>query len=134
MKRVKLQALYLGAMLVVGITLLVIGYMGDINSMMAGMGTAMTVVCAINLLRLRGIAKDPKRLREMELVQHEERLIFISDKASKAAFAASIGLEYAAMLVMVFLRKEEPASAIGFLVCGQLLLYVLFSRIYSKKY
>ena len=82
MKRVKLQALYLGAMLVVGITLLVIGYMGDINSMMAGMGTAMTVVCAINLLRLRGIAKDPKRLREMELVQHEERLIFISDKAS----------------------------------------------------
>lgn len=134
MKRLKQQALYLGAMLLAGITMTVIGYMGNINSMMAGMGTAMTVVCVINLLKLRSIAKDPKRLREMELVQQEERLIFISDKASKAAFTAAVGLEYAALLVMVFLRKEETASALGFLVCGQLLLYVLFNRIYSKKY
>ena len=134
MKKIKQQAIYLGAMLLVGITMVVIAYTSDLNSMMAGMGTALVTVCAINLIRLRNIAKDPQRVRQMEIAQHEERSLFISNLAAKAAMVTTIGLEYAVMLVMVFLRKDEMASALGFLVCGQLLIYIFFSKYYSKKY
>jgi len=134
MKKIKQQAIYLGAMLLVGITIVIIAYTGDLNSMMAGMGTALVTVCTINLIRLRNIAKDPQRLRQMEIAQHEERNIYISNLAAKAAMVTTIGLEYVAMVVMVFLKKDEIASALGFLVCGQLLIYVFFSRYYNKKY
>ena len=134
MKKIKQQAIYLGAMLLVGITMVVIAYTGELNSMMAGMGTALVTVCAINLIRLRNIAKDPQRVRQMEIAQHEERNLFISNLAAKAAMVTTIGLEYVVMLVMVFLQKDEIASALGFLVCGQLLIYVFFSKYYSKKY
>ena len=134
MKKIKQQAIYLGAMLLVGITMVIIAYTGDLNSMMAGMGTALVTVCTINLIRLRNIAKDPQRLRQMEIAQHEERNIYISNLAAKAAMVTTIGLEYVAMVVMVFLKKDEIASALGFLVCGQLLIYVFFSRYYNKKY
>ncbi len=134
MKKIKQQAIYLGIMLLVGITMVVIAYTGELNSMMAGMGTGLVAVCTINLFRLRSIAKDPQRVRQMEIAQHEERSLFISNLAAKATIVTTIGLEYVVMLVMVFLRKDEMASALGFLVCGQLLVYVFFSKYYSKKY
>ena len=134
MKKIKQQAIYLGAMLLVGITMVVNAYTGELNSMMAGMGTALVTVCAINLIRLRNIAKDPQRVRQMEIAQHEECNIYISNLAAKAAMVTTIGLEYVVTLVMVFLQMDEIASALGFLVCGQLLIYVFFSKYYSKKY
>jgi uncharacterized membrane protein len=70
----------------------------------------------------------------MEIAQQEERNIYISNLAAKATMVTTIGLEYVVMLVMVFLQRDEIASALGFLVCGQLLIYVFFSRYYSKKY
>ena len=70
----------------------------------------------------------------MEILQDEERLMFIASKAAKTTLSLVIGLQYTALLAAVFLRRDEIASALGFLVCGQLLIYVFFSRYYSRKY
>ena len=72
--------------------------------------------------------------KRMEIMQNEERLEFIANKAARATLHLVVALQYIALIVAVFLHKDEIASALGFVVCSQLLVYVFFSRYYSKKY
>ena len=134
MKKIKQQALYLSVLWVMGAIMLLCAAFTDSSQMMVGMGVALVVVCTINLIKLWKTSKNPQALRQMEILQDEERLMFIANKAAKATLSLVIGLQYTALLAAVFLRRDEIASALGFLVCGQLLIYVFFSRYYSKKY
>ena len=134
MKKIKQQALYLSVLWVMGAIMLLCAAFTDSSQMMVGMGVALVVVCTINLIKLWKTSKNPEALRQMEILQDEERLMFIASKAAKATLSLVIGLQYTALLAAVFLRRDEIASALGFLVCGQLLIYVFFSRYYSRKY
>jgi uncharacterized membrane protein len=134
MKKIKQQALYLSVLWVMGAVMLLCAAFTDSSQMMVGMGVALVVVCTINLIKLWKTSKNPEALRQMEILQDEERLMFIASKAAKATLSLVIGLQYTALLAAVFLRRDEIASALGFLVCGQLLIYVFFSRYYSRKY
>ena len=134
MKKIKQQAIYLAGLWVLGTIMLLCAFLTDRNQMMTGMGIALVVVCTINLLHLWKISKNPNEVKKMEIIQNEERLVFIANKAAKATLFLTIALQYTAMIVAVFLRYDEIASALGFLVCGQLLIYVFFSRYYNKKY
>jgi uncharacterized membrane protein len=134
MKKIKQQALYFSVLWVMGAVMLLCAAFTDSSQMMVGMGVALVVVCTINLIKLWKTSKNPEALRQMEILQDEERLMFIASKAAKTTLSLVIGLQYTALLAAVFLRRDEIASALGFLVCGQLLIYVFFSRYYSRKY
>ncbi len=134
MKKIKQQAIYLTVLLVLGIIMLLCAIFTDMNERMTGMGIACVLVCTIDLLRLRKMSKNPDSIKQMEILQTEERLVFIANKAARATLHLSIALQYTALIVAVFLRHNEIASLLGFLVCGQLLIYVGFSKYYSKKY
>ena len=134
MKKIKQQIIYLALFWVLGAIMLLSALLTDMSEMMTGMGTAPVTVCTINLIKLWKISKNPEAVKQMDILQNEERLVFIANKAAKAALFLTIGLQYAAMLVAVFLRYDQVATLLGFLVCGQLLIYVFFSRYYSKKY
>ncbi|MBR5559415.1 MAG: hypothetical protein IKU72_04130 [Oscillospiraceae bacterium] len=134
MKKIKQQAIYLAVLWALGAIMLLCAIFTDMNEMMTGMGCALLFVCTISLLKLWKISKNPDSVKQMEILQNEERLVFISNKAAKATLFSVIAIQYAAMLAAVFMRYNEIATLLGFFVCGQLLIYVFFSKYYSKKY
>lgn len=135
MKRLKQRALYFALLLALGVVMLVCALLsGEGGEMLLSMGSAMVLVCVIRLVGLWRLSRDPEAGRKMDLACTEERVVFISQKAAQATLCAVVALQYAAMLAAVFLRQNEVATLLGFLVCGQLLVYAGFSRFYGGKY
>ncbi len=135
MKRMKQRAIYYALLLVLGAVMLICALAGSQqNNMMFSTGCVLVLVCAIKLLQLYKLSHDPEAGRKMDLACTEERAVFISNKAAKATLFGVVGLQYAAMLAALFANRNEAATLLGFLVCAQLLLYVGFSRYYSKKF
>lgn len=135
MKRLKQRALYFALLLALGAVMLACALFSENGGeMLLPMGGAMVLVCAIRLVQLWRLSRDPEAGRKMDLACTEERAVFISQKAATATLCAVVALQYAAMLAAAFLHKNEAATLLGFLVCGQLLVYAGFSRFYGGKY
>lgn len=135
MKRLKQRAIYYTLLLVLGAVMLICALAGgQQNDMMFSTGCVMVLVCAIKLLQLHRLSRNPEAGRKMDLACTEERTVFIANKAAKATLFGVVGLQYAAMLAALFVHRNEAATLLGFLVCAQLLLYVGFSRYYSQKF
>ncbi|MDO5112037.1 MAG: hypothetical protein Q4E65_07010 [Clostridia bacterium] len=133
MKLIKKKMIYMACVAAAGIGMLAVGLLRA-DSQISGVGIGMLVVSALKLIQYLRMMKDPEKVRQLEVVQKEERLIFLANKSAAITLYALILIAYAAMLVLLFMGHSLPATCIAYGVCGTLIIYCVVRWILSKKY
>jgi len=134
MKILKRKMLYSGVIALAGAVMLAVSLLTGGDSYFGGMGGALLAVGLAKVLQYLQLGKDPQKVRELEIAQHEERLVFLAAKSCQAVFYLSILAEYAAMMVLAVLHNTDTAALLGFVVCAQLLAYLGFRAYYNRRY
>lgn len=98
------------------------------------MGVAMLFVIAVRIVRDGRIIKDEEKLRQLEIDQKDERNIYLAQKSYSWAFWISIWVEYAALLVCIFMDLTVYFKIFAYIVCIQLIIYVILRTVFNKRY
>lgn len=125
--------------LIIGLLLMgVFAFVGgdDYSSgLLCGLGTSLSVVGAVRLVRLQRISRDSDRASDYEAANSDERVRYIAGKARAVAFMISIYVQLAAgLLAQLVFGQRLLGAVLCFLVCFQCLLFVGLYRWYSGKY
>lgn len=125
--------------LVIGLLIsLVFAFTGgdDYNSgLLCGMGSSLTVVGIIRLIRLHRISRDPEKAADYEAAQKDERVLFIANKARAVVFIVSIYAQLAVGLIAQLVFDQRLLGMVMcYFTCLQCLLFVAMYHYYSKKY
>ena len=119
------------AMVIVGVVFLVLGLVLD-NQFLSGFGVAFAVVVAIRLARLLIATKDEESKEEYNVSMTDERTVYITRRARSAAFYISILIEAVAILVLFFF-KHPALHVISYILCMQVLVYVVAFYVIRNK-
>ena len=133
MKTIKRKMCYMAVLAFVGLSFMIMGLFRD-GSLLGGTGAGMAAVSILKLVQYWRIRSDPEKIRQLEITQSEERLVFIAEKARSYTFFGIMVAEYIAMIVFMLLGRDSLAATIAYIVCGELLLYLIIYKVLSKKY
>lgn len=108
----------------------------DYNSgILCGIGTSLTAVGFIRLIKLHRLSKNPEKAADYEAANKDERVHYIANKARALVFLISIYAQLAAGLIAQFVFGQRLLSMVlCYVTCFQCLLFVAVYWYYSKKY
>lgn len=119
---------------VLGIVLIVLAFMEKVDAFWNGMGTALVVVGALQLLRFRRFNRNEAYREKVEIAMTDERNHYIRNKAW--AWSGYLFIVIAAIMTLVFklLGQELLSMAASGGVCLMLVLYWISWGVLRKKY
>lgn len=121
--------------LALGLILILVGILNySENSFVVSFGIAMLVMGLHRILHYRKLFKDEKSMRKLELVEKDERLLMLSERAKSWAFSFSLILAGLVVIVLSLLGHQDKAQPFAWYVCGMCILYWIFWIILGKKY
>lgn len=97
-----------------------------------GIGTGMIILAVILWIKNKIILSNEERLKESRLINSDERIQQISNKAFRAAALVMIVVMYGFALIGG-LFDPVMVEILSFLVCLFCLAYTLFYHIYNKR-
>lgn len=118
--------------LVIGILMIAAGTYTE-NSL-GSIGFALTVISIVRIVRYKRLLKNPEELEKYENAVNDERTAYIASKAYSSAYWVSVYCLVILMCIFLFLKLETYAKILSYITTFQLMLYVVFSFIYNKKY
>lgn len=133
MKLIKKRMQYMLIVMLAGAGMLAAGLIKQ-NTQMSGMGAGMLTVALLKLAQYFRIMRNPERVKELEIVQNEERLVFLANKSAALTLYALIAAAYIAMLALMLMGRSMAASIIAYVVCGALVIYLIAHAILNKRY
>lgn len=120
--------------LILGGILIALGFTGKIDEYWSGMGSALAVVGALQLLRLYRLNKNEAYREKMEIEISDERNQFIRNKAwAWAGYLFVMITAVSSILLRVFGQDLLSQAASG-AVCLMLVLYWVCYLVLKKKY
>ncbi len=120
--------------LIIGITLIALGFAGVVDSFWNGMGSALFVIGALQLLRFVRFRKNEAYREKVETEITDERNHFLRNKAWAWAGYLFILIAALSSIVLKLFGQELLSMAAGGAVCLMLLLYWGSFMILRKKY
>lgn len=120
--------------LFIGIALSVLSFFETLDAFWSGMGSALTCIGIVRLLRGYRLHKREEYREQKEVAQTDERYQFLCNKAWRWAGTLFVLIIAVAVIVLKLLGQELLYMALG---CSMLLLIVLFwccFWILNKKY
>ncbi len=115
-----------------GIILILLGVWK--SERLQSMGVAMIFVGGINLLRRIRLSRNQEKMQALETKNQDERILFISGKSNTWTLWISVWVKTALVILFAFLGKEELSQIFAYMVCGEVILYIVIFWILSKKY
>lgn len=105
------------------------------RGILCGMGTSLTAVGLLRLVRLYRISRNPEKAANYEAANKDERILYIVNKARALVFLISIYTQLAVSLIAQFVFAQRLLSTVlCYFTCFQCLLFVGVYYYYSKKY
>lgn len=119
---------------VLGLVLIILAFMEKVDAFWNGMGTALVVVGALQLLRFRRFNRNEAYREKVEIAMTDERNHYIRNKAW--AWSGYLFIIIAAIMTLVFklLGQELLSMAASGGVCLMLVLYWISWGVLRKKY
>lgn len=109
-------------------------YMKNSDSMLTGMGVGLSVVALLKLIQFIRLSRKPEKLEKYELMQNEERLVFIVTRSGYMTFLITIFAEYVVLLLLTITGRHQFALILCGIVCLQMLCYLVLYYINNRKY
>lgn len=120
--------------LIIGVTLLALSAVAQLDGFWSGMGTALLVIGACRLLRDHRLNKSAQYREKMEIYETDERLHFIRAKAWSWAGYLFILIAALAVIVLKLLSLDLYATVASGAMCLMMVLYWGAYLVLHKKY
>lgn len=120
--------------LVLGLVLIGLSFAGKVDSFWNGLGSALLVVGALQLLRGLRLSRSAEYREKMQTASTDERNHFLRNKAWAWAGYLFVLLGAVGTIVLRLLNQPLLSSAAACAVCVMLLLYSGAFFILQKKY
>ena len=104
------------------------------DSFWSGMGTALTVMGAIFLIRGIRYRRDEKFKEEVDTQANDERNRFLATKAWSWAGYLYVLLAAVASIVLRVVGMNEYSGLLAYTICAIMILYWIMYMILRKKY
>lgn len=104
------------------------------NTYPLSLGIAFVIMGIIRTIQYYQTVKDEKAMRQKELVEKDERIQMMQERAKSWAFSASLFICGDITIIMSLFDKQELAQIFAWFVCGMVVLYWICWNIIRKKY
>ena len=120
--------------LLLGLTLVILSLVGLTDEFWSGLGSALLVTGALQLLRYHRFIKNPAYREKMEIASSDERNQFIRSKAWAWAGYLFILIASVSIIIFKLAGQDLLSQAASWAVCLMLTLYWICWKILQKKY
>lgn len=139
MKYMKKNLIFSVIMLVIGVGLLITGFIiegngSEANPMFFGLGCGMGVAGLVNTIQAMALIKNPEKCEEIEMVKTEERTVFLRDKNNSMVYSIFIYVECLIVIITGLLGYRSISLVFSFLLCGKLVTWMIIGTINAKMY
>lgn len=139
MKYMKKNLVFSGVMLIIGVGLLISGFVIeaneiDANPMFFGLGCGLGAAGLANTIQIFLALKDPKKCEEIELIKNEERTVFLREKNNSTVYSIFVYVECLLVIVTSFLGYISITLVLSFLLLAKLITWMIVGTINGKKY
>jgi len=134
MKIIKRKIYYLLFLFLIGISFIGVSVSVHSDDTLRGMGIGFCIIAIIKSVRYYRISKDPEKIKQLELLQREERLVFLANKSISTTFYISLFVQYIAMAIFLLLGKSDISVTICYITALQSCSYLACHIYFSKKY
>ena len=122
------------AWIVIGLVLIGLAFAGKVDEFWNGMGFALAIVGALQLLRYHRFNKNKAYREKMEIEVNDERNHFIRNKAWAWSGYLFIIICGVGTIVFKIIGNETMSMASATAVCLMLVLYWISYMVLKKKY
>ena len=124
---------YAGISLLGGV-LIAMGENGFLEDFWSGLGMGLLLIGILRLIQILRYRRDEEYAQRIMVRNHDERNLFLAEKARSWTFYSSILAEAIAVVILRVFNHAELSSLMGYLVCGQMLIYWILWVVLRKKY
>lgn len=96
---------------------------GMLSSTLSGLGWGLTFTGLIASIIYYITLKNPKKLKESEILENDERNVYIREKSGSKVYSIFIYVECAIVIIAPLLGYEEVAYVLSFLLVAKLLTW-----------
>ena len=121
-------------LLIAGLVLIGLGIAEIVDEFWSGMGSALTVVGALRLLRYHRLNKNEAYREKMEIAETDERNHFIRAKAWSWTGYLFIIISGLGVIIFKILGNDLLSQFSSYAVCLMLVLYWISYFVLKKKY
>lgn len=118
----------------IGAALLVVPMFGVIDDFWAGMGAGLLGVCAIRIFQIVRYKTDSEYAERVTVNNGDERNRYLAEKARSRGYYYSILIECVGVIGFRIAGMPEFSTLLGYVVCLQLVIYLLSWFWIRKKY
>ena len=139
MKYMKKNLVFSVIMLVIGIGLLISGFViegngNGANPMFFGLGCGLGTAGLANIIQILLALKDPNKCENIELIKTEERTMFLREKNNSTVYSIFIYVECAIVIIASFLEYWTISKVLSLLLIAKLITWMIVGTINGKKY
>lgn len=102
------------------------------DSTLFSIGVAMIIVNVLRMIKYIPILKNDEKYKELEKQCNDERNIYISRKSYSMAFWLTTVLEAIGIIILRFTEYLEYSYFLGYIICAQLIIYIIIFAIYKR--
>ena len=132
MNKVNSRMIWYIILIVVGAALTITPAFGWLDDFWVGMGGGLIGVGVVRLIQIARYKTNENYAERVNVANKDERNLYIANKARSWAFYYSMLAECIGIIVLRVMEYPELSSLLGFVVCGQLVIY-WGSWFYLKK-
>ena len=118
----------------IGAALLVVPMFGVIDDFWAGMGAGLLGVCAIRIFQIVRYKTDSEYADRVTVNNGDERNRYLAEKARSRGYYYSILIECVGVIGFRIAGMPEFSTLLGYVVCLQLVIYLVSWFWIRKKY
>ena len=134
MDRVSVNLISYIVLLLLGAGLTLFSALGYLDEFWSGMGIGLIVVSVLNLIRFARYKTDPAYAERISVRNRDERNRYLAEKARSFSFFYSVLAECLAIIVLRVAAHPQLSTAVGFVLCAQLVLYWVSWLCLRRKY
>ena len=132
MNKVNFRLIWYTVLIWAGILLVATLAFGWLDEFWAGLGWGLICVGVVRLIWVARYKTNDEYAERVDVAYNDERNVYLVNKARSWAYYYSILLECVGIIVLRVMEYPELSSLLGFVLCGQLVLY-WGSWFYLKK-
>lgn len=132
MNKVNSRLIWYIILILVGAALIITPALGWLDDFWVGMGGGLIGVAVVRLIMIARYKTNSDYAERVNVENRDERNLYLANKARSWAYYYSMLLEGIGIIVLRVMEYPELSTLLGFVLCGQLILY-WGSWLYLKK-
>jgi|GEM_PF-1944177 len=98
-----------------------------------GLGVGFLMINIIMIVKNLQLLSNPKKLKEIEVVEKDERILKIVNDSYAMTFRITLFIEAIITMILAIFSKKDISYIIGMVIGIQLIVFFVTYVIYSKK-